>query len=153
MKRGEFLVKGVLLACSGACALTACSTGDDGGGGMVTPPVGGNGGGGSSSTVSVELSSLASVGDQITKEGVLFFRIGFGNSNSDFVATEAVCPHQGGQLIWVEDQGYIECQLHFARYENDGDTIRGPQNASGNTRDLKIYSTSISGGTITATKS
>ncbi|WP_300435657.1 Rieske (2Fe-2S) protein [Christiangramia sp.] len=146
MKRGEFLVKGVLLACSGACALSACSSGDDGGGGTTAPP--GNG----AQTVTVSLSNLADVGDQVTSNGVLFFRIGSGNTSSDFVATESVCPHQGGQLVWVEDAGYIECQLHFARYEDDGDVIRGPQNSAGNTRDLEVYSTSISNGNITATK-
>lgn len=148
MKRGEFLVKGVLLACSGACALSACSSGDDGGG-TNNPP--GNGGG--PTTVSVSLSSMPDLGDQTTRNGVLFFRIGEGNTSSDFVATEAVCPHQGGQLVWVEDGGYIECQLHFSRYEDDGDVIRGPQGESGTTRDLNVYATSISGGNITATVS
>lgn len=148
MKRGEFLVKGVLLACSGACALSACSSSDDGG--TTNPP--GNGGGGPT-TVSVNLSSLANVGDQVTSSGVLFFRIGEGNTSADFVATEAVCPHQGGQLVWVEDEGYIECQLHFSRYEEDGDVIRGPQGESGTTRSLTVYATSISGGSITATVS
>lgn len=151
MKRGEFLIsagKGVLLVCSGSCMLASCSSGDDGGG---TPPPG-NGGNGSS-TVSVSLSSLANVGDQTTKSGVLFFRIGEGNSTSAFVATEAVCPHQGGQLVWEQENGYIECQLHFSRYESDGDTIRGPQNAAGSTRDLKVYPTTISNGNLIATVS
>lgn len=146
MRRGEFLVKGVLLACSGACALSACSSGDDGGGAPNDPP--GNGG---PNTVSVSLSNLAEVGDQVTSNGVLFFRIGEGNTSADFVATEASCPHQGGQLVWVEEGGYIECQLHFSRYEDDGDVIRGPQGESGGTRDLQVYATSISGGNITAT--
>ena len=151
MKRGEFLVKGVLLACSGACALSACSSSDDSGGSTPNPP--GNGGNGGSSSVTVSLSNLNNVGDQFTSNGVLFFRIGEGNTSSDFVATEALCPHQGGQLVWVEDEGYIECQLHFARYENDGDVIRGPQGVSGSTRTLRVYATSISGGNITATVS
>ena len=149
MKRGDFLVKGVLLACSGACVLSACSSGDDGGSTPAPPNTGGNSG----STVSVSLGNLSEVGDQITSNGVLFFRIGAGNSTSDFIATEALCPHQGGQLVWVEDGGYIECQLHFARYENDGDVIRGPQNSAGSTRDLEVYATTISGGNLTATKS
>ncbi len=125
--------------------LSACSSSDDGGA-APNPP--GNGGG--SSNVSVSLSNLNNIGDQFTSSGVLFFRIGAGNSPSDFVATESVCPHQGGQLVWQENEGYIECQLHFARYEDDGDVIRGPQGASGSTRALRVYSTSISGGNITA---
>ncbi|MCM8568682.1 Rieske (2Fe-2S) protein [Gramella jeungdoensis] len=151
MKRGEFIIsagKGVLLVCSGSCMLASCSSGDDGGG--TQPP--GNGGNGSS-TVSVSLSSLSDVGDQTSKSGVLFFRIAEGNTTSAFVATESVCPHQGGQLVWVENEGYIECQLHFSRYEQDGDTIRGPQNSAGSTRDLKVYSTTISDGNLIATVS
>lgn len=146
MKRGEFLVKGVLLACSGACALSACSSSDDGGG-PNNPP--GNGGG--PTTVSVSLSSLAEIGDQITRNNVLFFRIAAGDTPSSFVATESICPHQGGTLVWVEDEGYIECQLHFSRYEEDGDVIRGPQGETGTTRALNVYTTTISGGNITAT--
>lgn len=152
MKRGEFLVKGVLLACSGACVVSACSSGDDGGTNPNPPGNGGNGGSGSTS-VTVSLSNLSSIGAQVSSNGVLFFRIGEGNTSSDFVATEAVCPHQGGNLMWKEDDGFIECDLHFARYEEDGDIIRGPQGASGSTRALKVYSTSISGGNITATVS
>lgn len=150
MKRGEFLVKGVLLACSGACVLSACSSGDDGG---TTDPPGNGGNNGGTTTVSVSLSNLPNIGDQFTRSGVLFFRIGEGNASADFVATESVCPHQGGQLVWMEDEGYIECQLHFSRYEEDGDVIRGPQGESGSTRALKVYPTSISGGNITATVS
>ncbi|MCG9971634.1 ubiquinol-cytochrome c reductase iron-sulfur subunit [Christiangramia crocea] len=149
MKRGEFLIstgKGVLLMCSGSCMLASCSSGDDGGG--TQPP--GNGG---PTTVSVSLSGLSEVGAQTTKSGVLFFRIGEGQTTSDFVATEAVCPHQGGQLVWEQENGYIECQLHFSRYESDGDTIRGPQNAAGTTRDLKVYAISISNGNLIATVS
>lgn len=148
MKRGEFLIsagKGVILVCSGSCVLAGCSSGDDGG--TNQPP--GNGGG--PTTVSVSLSSLSDLGDQITKNRVLFFRIGEGNSTSDFVATEAVCPHQGGQLVWQQENNYIECQLHFSRYEPDGDTIRGPQNTTGGTRDLEVYPVSISDGNLIAT--
>lgn len=148
MKRGEFLVKGVLLACSGACALSACSSGDDGG--TTNPP---DNGGGGTNTVTISLSNLTNLGDQFKSGGVLFFRIGEGNTSADFVATEALCPHQGGSLVWQEDEGYIECQLHFSRYEEDGDVIQGPQGTTGTTRALKVYPTSISGGNITATKS
>ncbi|MFD1094851.1 QcrA and Rieske domain-containing protein [Salegentibacter chungangensis] len=150
MKRKQFIKsvgQGVIIACAGGC-LTQCSSGDDGGGGGGTnnpPPSGTN--------VSVSLSSIPNVGDQTTKSGVLFIRITEGDSTSAFIATEALCPHQGGQLVWLEDDEIIECQLHFSQYEPDGDVIRGPQNAAGNTRELKVYSTSISSGNITATTS
>lgn len=149
MRRGEFLVKagkGVLLVCAGSCMVAGCSSGDDGGG---TPNPPDNGGG--DNTVSVSLTSLSNIGDQTKRNGVLFFRIGAGNTASDFVATEAICPHQGGSLVWQQDEGLIECQLHFSQYEPDGDTIRGPQNASGTTRDLIVYPVSVSGGNVIAT--
>lgn len=152
MKRGEFLIsagKGVMVACCGSCMLAGCSSGDDGDG---TNPPPGNGGNGPT-TVSVSLSNLGNVGDQTTKSSVLFFRIGDGNTTTDFVATEAKCPHQGGTLVWKEDDGYIECQLHFSRYEPDGDIIQGPQNSSGSTRVLKVYALTISNGNLIATLS
>lgn len=152
MKRGEFISsvgKGVILVCSGSCMLAGCSSGDDGGGNPDPPGNGGNG----STTVSVSLSSLSNVGDQTTRSGVLFFRISEGDTAASFVATEAICPHQGGDLVWVENEGYIECQLHFSRYEPDGDTIRGPQGEPGTTRDLEVYPLSISNGNLVATVS
>lgn len=151
MKRIEFISsigKGVILVCSGSCVLAGCSSGDD-------PGTNNNGGnnGGTDNKVSISISSLSNVGDQTTKSGVLFFRVGPGNTTNDFVATEAVCPHQGGQLVWIQDDMLIECQLHHSQYETNGSVIQGPQNASGSTRNLKVYSISISGDTLTATKS
>ncbi len=153
MRRGEFIVKGALLMCSGSCLLAACSSSEDDS--MAPPPIdgGGNGGDNEESKISVSLSSLGTIGDQASKSGVLFIRIGSGNTSKDFLATEAVCPHQGGQLVWKQDNEFIECQLHFSRYQTDGGVIRGPQNAAGNTRTLKVYSVTINDDTITATKS
>ncbi len=154
MNRKEFIFsvgKGVLIACSGACMMSSCSSGDDG---MEDTGGTGNGngsGGGSSNTVNLNIADIPSVGDQKRVSSVLFIRIATGNSASSFVATEAVCPHQGGQLVFQSDENIIECQLHFAQYELDGDTVQGPQNSSGNTRDLKIYATTLSGSTLTAT--
>lgn len=151
MKRIEFISsigKGVILVCSGSCILASCSSGGD----DSEIDNGGNNGG-TDNKVTVSLSSLSEVGDQTTKSGVLFFRIGPGSTTNDFVATEAACPHQGGQLVWIQDEMLIECQLHHSQYESDGDVIQGPQNASGSTRDLKIYTITVSGDTLTATKS
>ena len=159
MKRKQFIFRvgqGVLFTCAGACVLASCSSGDDG---MENINNGGdnggsNGGGnpGGDDTVSISLNDIPEIGDQKSQSGILFIRIGNGNDPSDFVATEAVCPHQGGQLVYVAGEGYIECQLHFARYENDGDTIRGPQGSSGNTRDLVIYDLDVDGTSLVATK-
>jgi cytochrome b6-f complex iron-sulfur subunit len=150
MERSEFIKnigKGVLLVCAGGC-LGSCSSGDDGAGtGTNTPPPS------SGTTVSTNLSNLSSVGSQFTTQQVLFIKVAEGNTASSYIATEALCPHQGGQLVWKQNDGLIQCQLHFAEYEIDGDVIQGPQNSSGTTRKLKLYAVTVSGSTITATVS
>ena len=152
MKRDEFLntiSRGLILVCAGSCVV-ACSTGDDGGGGTTPPP---NPTPSSGTKVSVALSRLTSVGDQVTTGGVLFFRISEGSTASSFIATEAICPHQGGALIWKATDNKIQCQLHFAEYNTSGTVLQGPQGSSGNTRTLEIYSKVIEGGNLVATVS
>tara|TARA_R100000935_G_scaffold2632_4_gene7060 strand:+ start:7840 stop:8295 length:456 start_codon:yes stop_codon:yes gene_type:complete len=151
MKRDEFLStvsRGLILVCAGSCVV-ACSSGDDGGGiaPPVTPPPS------SGTKVSVALSRMPNIGDQVTSNGVLFFRIAAGDSASSFIATESVCPHQGGALVWKATDNNIQCQLHFAEYDKTGAVLQGPQNSSGSTRMLKIYAKVIDGGNIEATVS
>ncbi len=150
MKRDEFLntvSRGLILVCAGSCVV-ACSSGDDGGvAPPVTPPPS------SGTKVSVALSRMPNVGDQVTSSSVLFFRIAAGNSASSFIATEAICPHQGGALVWKASNDRIQCQLHFAEYDSSGAVLQGPQNSSGSTRMLKIYAKVIEGGNLVATVS
>ena len=157
MNRKEFIFsvgKGVLIACSGACMMSSCSSGDDAGMETMGGTQSGSGGNsGSGTMVNLEISELPNVGDQKRVSSVLFIRIATGNAASSFVATEAVCPHQGVQLVFKSDENMIECQLHFAKYEVDGDTVQGPQNSAGSTRDLRIYETTLAGNTLTATVS
>ena len=152
MERHEFLKSlglGVAIVCGGAC-LSACggddaSTPNNSNPTTTPPPVTGN-------TVSIDIpSKLANVGDQSTMNGVLFFRIATGNTSASFVATEALCPHQSGQLRWLNSQNKIQCQLHQAEFTSGGAVTQGPQGTSGSARTLKIYATTISGNTITAT--
>jgi cytochrome b6-f complex iron-sulfur subunit len=150
MERQEFLkTLGISFAvvCASSC-LSACGSKGNTGTPSLTPP----GGGGTGNTVSISISSkLANIGDQTTMNGVLFFRIATGNTTSSFIATEALCPHQGGNLVWLNNQSKIQCQLHQSEYTTSGTVTQGPQGSSGNTRALKIYATTISGDTITAT--
>lgn len=151
MKRDEFIQtisRGLILVCAGSCA-AACSSGDDGGGTTppVTPPPS------SGTKVSVAISTMPNIGNQTTKNGVLFFRIAAGDSASSFIATEAACPHQGGALVWKATEDLIQCQLHFSEYDTNGSVIQGPQNSSGGTRMLKIYAKVIDGGNLIATVS
>lgn len=147
MKREDFIKSlslGVAMVCTGAC-LEACSKKDS------ATPTNPPGTGGNNNTVSLDITTIPNIGDQSTKSGVLFIRIAAGGSNSSFVATEALCPHQGGSLVWLKSQNLIQCQLHFSEYQANGSVIQGPQNTTGGTRALKIYSTALSGNTLTAT--
>nr|WP_068892202.1 Rieske (2Fe-2S) protein [Pedobacter panaciterrae] len=151
MERDEFIKSlglGLALVCTGSC-LSGC--GKSGDSGPENKPDPGPGGGGSS-VATVDLSSqLKAVGDQAKVNGVLFFRIADGNTTAAFVATEAICPHQGGSLVWKQADSKIQCQLHFSEYATNGSVLQGPQGTTGNTRTLKIYSTAISGTKLTAT--
>jgi cytochrome b6-f complex iron-sulfur subunit len=152
MEREEFIKSlglGLALLCTGSC-MSGCGKGGTGTPDPETkPPVGGGGGG---STASVDLASqIMAIGDQATVNGVLFFRVAAGNVPASFVATESVCPHQGGSLVWKQALSKIQCQLHFSEYGTNGAILQGPQNSTGNTRTLKIYSTAVSGTTLTAT--
>ncbi len=151
MKRDEFLKtvsRGLILVCAGSCVV-ACSSSDDGGG--TTPPP--NPPPSSGTKVSIALSRLPNVGDYVTSGGVLFFRIADGNTAASFVATESICPHQGGALIWKATEDRIQCQLHFAEYNTSGAVLQGPQGSSGSTRALMIYAKVIEGGNLVATVS
>ncbi len=151
MERQEFLkTLGIsfAVACTGAC-LSACGSKSETGTPSQAPnptPIG------SVNTVSISISSkLANVGDQTIMNGVLFFRTTAENTSSAFTATEALCPHQGGRLVWFNNQNKIQCQLHQSEYTSGGSVTQGPQGSSGGTRALKIYATAISGDIITAT--
>lgn len=155
MEREEFIKSlglGLALLCTGSC-MSGC--GGKGNTGTPDPgpnPPGGGGGGGGGTTATVDLATqLMAVGDYATANGVLFFRIATGSVPASFVATEAVCPHQGGNLIWKQADNKIQCQLHFSEYSANGTVLQGPQNTTGNTRTLKIYATAISGTKLTAT--
>ncbi|WP_316791744.1 ubiquinol-cytochrome c reductase iron-sulfur subunit [Pedobacter frigoris] len=153
MERDEFIKSlgfGLALVCTGSCLSGCGSKGND-----PKPDPNPNPNpnpGGNNNTASVNLASqLMAIGDQAIVNGVLFFRIATGNSTASFVATESVCPHQGGGLVWKQAQNRVQCQLHFSEYATNGTVIQGPQNTTGNTRTLKIYATAISGTTLTAT--
>jgi nitrite reductase/ring-hydroxylating ferredoxin subunit len=150
MKRDEFLntiSRGLILVCAGSCVV-ACSSSDDGGTTPTPSPPPASG-----SKVSVAISRMPNVGDQVTSGGVLFFRIATGDSASSFIATESVCPHQGGALVWKATDNKIQCQLHFAEYDTAGSVLQGPQGSSGNTRMLRVYSKVIESGNLVATVS
>jgi len=144
MEREEFLKKlsmGLITVCAFS-GLQACSS-------KSTPSPTNNGG--SNNTVNLS-TSIPNIGDQVVigSGNVLVFRIAAGNSSSSFVATEAICPHQGGSLSWINAKSYIQCNLHSSEYDNTGKILQQPV-GGGTTRALKIYATSVSGTTLTVT--
>ncbi|WP_449438332.1 QcrA and Rieske domain-containing protein [Pedobacter steynii] len=151
MERDEFIKSlglGLALVCTGSCLSGCGKSGNDGPEDKPDPGPGG----GNTNTATIDLSTdLKAIGDQAKANGVLFFRIAAGNTAASFVATESICPHQGGNLVWKQADNRIQCQLHFSEYATNGSVLQGPQGTTGNTRTLKIYSTSISGTKLTAT--
>ncbi|RZL30171.1 MAG: Rieske (2Fe-2S) protein [Pedobacter sp.] len=149
MERNDFIKSlglGIALVCTGSCLSGCGSKGSDpqpnnpAGGG---PPTG--------TTASVDLNSqLLSVGAATTVNGILFIRTAAGNSASSFAATQAVCPHQGGALNWIQASNYIQCGLHASRYTSAGAILAQP-NDGGTTSALKVYTPTVSGNTLSVT--
>lgn len=141
MERDEFLKKlglGLALVCTGSC-FQGCSKGGE------SEPDNGQ-------TASIDVTTLVAVGSQAKVNGVLFIRVAPGSSTASFVATESICPHMGGNLNWMAANGNIECDNHHATFQSSGAVLTEP--LGGDTvRALKIYSTTLTGTTLTATKS
>lgn len=146
MERNEFIKSlglGIALVCTGSCLSSCGGKGDD-----AKPD---NGGGTPGTKVNVDLSTqLLTVGSFVSIGGVLFVRLAAGNATSSFTATQAICPHQGGALNWVQASNVIQCSLHASKYTPSGTVVAQP-NDGGTTTNLKVYSTSITGNTLTAT--
>ena len=149
MERDEFIKSlglGVAMVCTGAC-FSACGKKSD------SPEPGKSNGGGvpSGTTASVDLSTqLLTVGASITVNSILFIRTATANVSASFVATQAVCPHQGGALSFIQASNYIQCGLHSSRYTTSGSILAQP-NDGGTTSALKVYPLTVSGNTLTAT--
>ncbi|WP_421942332.1 ubiquinol-cytochrome c reductase iron-sulfur subunit [Pedobacter sp.] len=150
MERNEFIKSlglGVALVCTGAC-FSAC--GKKGSGESPNPPSGG-GGVPSGTTASIDLNSqLLAVGASTVVNGILFIRIATGNVVAAFAATQAVCPHQGGTLSFIQANNFIQCSLHASRYSTTGAILAQPSDG-GTTSALKVYPLTLTGSTLTAT--
>jgi len=158
MERQEFLkTLGISFAtvCAGAC-LASCGGGEDASTPNnsnppstnppgTNPPATGN-------TATASLSSLTNVGSSIKVGAVLFFRIATGDTPSSFVATEASCPHQGGNLNWIQNQNIIRCDLHSATFQSNG-TVTSQPIGGGSARTLRIYTTTVNSTSVVATLS
>jgi cytochrome b6-f complex iron-sulfur subunit len=153
MERQEFLRSlglGFVAVCAGSC-LAGCGGGDEVGTPSTqnppntNPPITG-------STVTASLSNLTSVGSSTKVGGVLFFRIAAGDTPSSFVATEAQCTHQGGNLNWIQNQDLIRCDLHSASFLKNG-AVNSQPVGGGSATQLKVYTTTVNSTSVIATVS
>lgn len=148
MERNEFIKSlglGLALVCTGACMEGCGKKSSDP---APNPP----GGGGGGTKVNVDLNAqLLTVGTSIVVSGVLFIRLATGNSASSFAATQALCPHQGGNLGWIQSSNRIECDLHHSQYTSSGSVLAQP-NGGGTTTALKTYTPVVEGSVLSVTK-
>ncbi|GGI22547.1 QcrA and Rieske domain-containing protein [Pedobacter mendelii] len=149
MERNDFIKSlglGIALVCTGSCLSGCGSKGSD-----PQPNNPGGGGPATGTTANVDLATqILSIGASVTVNGILFIRTAAGNTTSSFAATQAVCPHQGGALNFIQASNFIQCALHASRYTTAGSILAQP-NDGGTTSALKVYTTSISGNTLSVT--
>ena len=163
-KRREFLnnvCPTVALAFMGVTMLQACSSGDDdtdmGGGG-------GNNGGGNDlgytkswNNIKINLnhSNFAKLNSDgwknLHQEKVLILKI----SSTSYRAFEGSCPHNGVHTAWSFNSSTNEfrCGQHSNDYKTDCSTPAAQPNSNATSGSLKCFSTSLSGTSLTITKS
>ena len=95
-------------------------------------------------------SSLSSPGDfiNLTSVGVLLLKI----SSSEFRAFDNCCPHSGSRDDWSYSNQEFTCGSHGNKFGIDGNNVVNC-GSSATSGDLKIYSTSLAGDSLTITTS
>ena len=145
MKRTEFLNTlgiGLAVACTGC--LAACGKGGEpgpSGGGIIPPPPAA----GVNFTVNID-AEITSVGQSVTRSGVIVVRIATGNDITSFTAVQVTCTHEGATIGFNGTQGNFVCPNHGSIFSPAGVVIMGPA-----TSNLKKYTMTISGSTLTIT--
>ena len=84
----------------------------------------------------------------ITSEGVLLLKI----SNTEFRAFDNCCPHSGSRNAWSYSNEEFVCATHGNAFGINGNNIVNCGEAA-TSGDLKTYSTSLSGDSLTITTS
>ena len=95
-------------------------------------------------------SSLSNPGDfiNLTSVGVLLLKI----SSSEFRAFDNCCPHSGTKNDWSYSNQEFTCNSHGNKFGIDGNNIVNCGSAA-TSGDLKTYSTSLAGDSLTITTS
>lgn len=102
-----------------------------------------------SKIVSVNLSNLNTIGAKVTISGIAFFRIANGDTATSFIATQALCTHQDGELEWKQNENLLQCRKHAAQFKPNGENIGLP---FGETKinNLKTYAITLIGEILNA---
>ncbi|MFN5422228.1 MAG: ubiquinol-cytochrome c reductase iron-sulfur subunit [bacterium] len=123
MERKEFINKitgGLTLTCV-ACMMQACSKDDD------ATNSNSNGGGNTAVLLTVNLSNeLTSVGDFVSRSGIIVVRIAAGNEVSSFNAFSNVCPHAGATVTYIQNTNSFNCSAHDSNFSISGSVTGGP---------------------------
>ena len=95
-------------------------------------------------------SSLSSPGDfiNLTSVGVLILKI----SSSEFRAFDNCCPHSGTKNDWSYSNEEFTCGTHGNKFGIEGNNVVNCGSAS-RSGDLKTYTTSLAGDSLTITTS
>jgi Rieske Fe-S protein len=73
-------------------------------------------------------------------------RTAAGNAASSFTAVQVACSHEGTSIGYSTTQGSFVCPNHGSTFSKTGAVTTGPA-----TTNLKQYSISITGSTLTVT--
>lgn len=150
-ERREFIRKsGALAAMSlfGVAFFTSCGSDDDTQP-NPNPPVGGSGITVSGNTITVNLdlaTALANTGGWALVVEAQTLIVNTGSDN--FSALTSVCTHSNCDRNWTFASNVFTCTCHGSRFNTSGAVLTGPA-----IQPLKSYATSLSGKTLTVTKS
>ena len=122
MVRKEFINKmtgGLTLTCI-ACMIQACSKDE-------MPSDSNDSGGNSASPLTINLANeLLSIGDFVSRSGIIIVRIASGNEVSSFIAFSNVCPHAGAIVTYIKNSNTFNCSAHDSNFSISGSRTSGP---------------------------
>ena len=151
--RRKFIEKAglaTIMSTFGVSFFTSCVSSEEPDPNPITPPPAGNKPTGitvSGNSIQVNLSiqtSLAASGGWLLIDTA---KILVANINGTFVALTSVCTHSGCADSWTFSNSRFTCTCHNSIFDTSGKVLGGPAPAP-----LQVYTTSVSGTTLTINK-
>ena len=150
--RREFIEKAglaTIMSTFGEAFFTSCVSSEEPDPNPVTPPTGNqpNGITVSGNSIQVNLSiqtRLATSGGWLLIDTAKTL---VANLNGTFVALTSVCTHSGCADSWTFSNSRFTCTCHNSIFDTAGKVLQGPATAP-----LQVYSTNVSGTTLTINK-